>query len=330
MNNMQFTRRKVIASAGAAMVSTVAFPTLAQQGQYPNRPIKIIVPWAAGGGGDAVVRLMGPSLQKRLGQPIVVDNRPGAIGTIGSVAAARSPADGYTIVYGGMESHTIAPHALKKAPYDPKKDFVAIAPLGYFPVALVVNASHPAKNLTQFLQMAKDAKPPMTFGSWSIATSGHLMMEALKQAKGVELVHVPYNGTAPLLQAQLSQQVDCSINVLATVEPHIRNGGLRLLAVSMPQRLPEFPDVPTLKEAGINVERGPWVGIFGPAGMAADAIARVHDAINATLKEPAIAEQIKKMFFIAEHMDQGAYQNFYLSEIDRWGQYVRTAKVTIE
>jgi tripartite-type tricarboxylate transporter receptor subunit TctC len=330
MKSMEFNRRKAMGALGAAMVSTTAFSALAEQTQYPNKPIKIIMPWAAGGGGDVIVRLMGPSLQKRLGQPVIVDNRPGAIGTIGSFAAARSPADGYTLVYGGMESHAIAPHALKKPPYDPKKEFVAIAPLGYFPVALVVSASHPAKDLQQFLQMAKEARPPMTFGSWSIATSGHLMMEALKQVKGVELLHVPYNGTAPLLQAQLSKQVDCSINVLPTVESHLRSGTLRMLAISVPQRLPEFPDVPTLKEAGINVEKGPWVGIFGPAGMPADIIARVHEAIDATLKETAVAEQLKKMQFVAEYMSQRAYQDFYLSEIDRWGEYVRTAKVTIE
>jgi len=330
MKNHQPTRRAILGSLGVTLLPTWATSVLAEGSAFPNRPIKVIVPWAAGGGGDVLVRLMAPSLQKRLGQAIVVDNRPGAIGTIGSVAAARSPADGYTLVYGGMESHTIAPSALKKAPYDPKKEFVAIAPLGFFPAALVVSASHPAKNLAQFLQMAKEAKAPMTFGSWSTATSGHLMMEALKQSKNVDLLHVPYNGTAPLLQAQLSQQVDSSINVLSTVEPHIRNGALRLLAVAMPQRLPEFPDVPTFKENGVDVARGPWVGIFGPAGLPADVVARVHEAIDATLKEPAVVEQTKKMFFITEAMDQRAYQNFYLSEIDRWGQYVKTAKVSIE
>lgn len=330
MKNHQPTRRAILGSLGATLLPPWATPVLAEGSAFPNRPIKVIVPWAAGGGGDVLVRLMAPSLQKRLGQAIVVDNRPGAIGTIGSVAVARSPADGYTLVYGGMESHTIAPSALKKAPYDPKKEFVAIAPLGFFPAALVVSASHPAKNLAQFLQMAKEAKAPMTFGSWSTATSGHLMMEALKQSKNVDLLHVPYNGTAPLLQAQLSQQVDSSINVLSTVEPHIRNGALRLLAVAMPQRLPEFPDVPTFKENGVDVARGPWVGIFGPVGLPADVVARVHEAIDATLKEPAVVEQTKKMFFITEAMDQRAYQNFYLSEIDRWGQYVKTAKVTIE
>ncbi len=330
MKSFHPTRRAILGSLGATMLATHASTAFSQGGAYPNRPIKVIVPWAVGGGGDVIVRLMGPSLQRRLGQPIVVDNRPGAIGTIGSLAAARSPADGYTLVYGGMESHTIAPSAMKKAPYDPKKEFIAIAPLGFFPAALVVSANHPAKNLTQFLQMAKDAKPEMSFGSWSTATSGHLMMEALKQTKGVNLLHVPYNGTAPLLQAQLSHQVDCSINVLSTVEPHIRNGALRLLAVAMPERLPEFPDVPTFKENGVDVARGPWVGIFGPVGLPADVVARVHDAVDATLKESAIVEQTKKMFFVVEHMDQRAYQDFYLSEVDRWGQYVKKAKVAIE
>jgi tripartite-type tricarboxylate transporter receptor subunit TctC len=323
------TRRTVLSCLSIGMLTAAGTPALSQQGSYPNRPIKIIVPWAAGGGGDVVVRLMAPSLSQRLGQPIIVDNRPGAIGTIGSLAAARSPADGYTLVYGAADSHSIAPHLLKQVPYDTKKDFVAIAPIGYPPLGLMVHASHPAKTFDQFLQMAKKTTVPLTFGSWGQGSSGHITMEALKQAAKVDLLHVPYNGTAPLVQAQLSGQIDSSINTLPVVEQHVRAGTLRLLAITAKERLPQFTDIPIMKELGISIDMGPWLGILAPAGIPEDILARLHSAIDATLREPAIVEQMKKMIMIIDYMDQRTYQNFFTKEFDRWGQYIRTAKVTV-
>ena len=331
MKHHPIPRRSALVTLGAGLLGAVAGPAFAQTGPYPNRPIKINVPWAAGGGGDVLVRMFAPGLQQRLGQPIVVENRPGAIGTIGSVAAARSPADGYTLLYGSADSHSIAPQILKQAPYDPKKDFVAVAPIGFPPLALVVHASHPAKTFDQFLKMAREAKDkPLTYGSWGQGGSGHITGEALKQVAKVELVHIPYNGTAPLLQAELANQIDCAINTLPVVEPYVRTGQLRVLAIVAKERLPQFAELPLLKEMGIGIEVGGWIGFLAPAGVPADILAKLHAAIDATAHEPAIAEQMKKMTMIPDYQDQRSYQAFYLSEFDRWGQYIRSAKISLD
>lgn len=320
------TRRALVTGALAG----VATPLLAQSGPFPNRPIRVIVPWAAGGGGDVLVRMMAPSLAQRLGQPIVVDNRPGAIGTIGSLAAARSPADGYTLLYGAADSHSIAPHILKQPPYDAKKDFVAVAPIGYPPLGLVVHPSHPAKTFDQYLQIAREAREAPPFGSWGQGSSGHVTMEALKQVAKVNLLHVPYNGTGPLVQAQLANQVGSSINTLPVVEQHVRAGSLRLLAITAKERLAQFPDIPIMKELGIAIDMGPWLGFLAPSGVPQDVLNKLHGAIDGTLREPAIVEQMRKMFMIVDYMDQRSYQNFYTAEFDRWGQYIRTANVKVE
>jgi tripartite-type tricarboxylate transporter receptor subunit TctC len=330
LKQAKISRRHVIAGLAATALSGLALPALAQSGPFPNRPIKIIMPWAAGGGGDVLVRAMAPSLSQRLGQPVVIENRPGAIGTIGSAVAARSPADGYTIVYGAADSHSIAPHILKQAPYDSKKDFVAVAPIGFTPLALVVHASHPAKTFAQFLQMAKEAKEPMTFGSWGQGSSGQITMEALKQVGKIDLLHVPYNGTAPLIQAQLANQVNSSIVPIPVAEPHVRAGTVRMLVITARERMSGFPDIPIMRELGIAIDMGPWLGFLAPAGVPNDVLVRLHDAIEASLAEPQVAETMKKMTMVIERMDQRAYQAFYNSEYDRWGEYIRTAKVKLD
>src|SRR6218665_3048751 len=177
--NTNLNRRKALRLLSLPVIGGTALTSLAQGNAYPSRPIKNIVPWAAGGGGDALVREVVAGVSPSLGPPVVVDNRPGAIGTMGSLLGARSPADGYTLIYGAADSHSIAPHIIKPTPYDSKKDFLAVAPIGFPPLTVMVHASHPAKTLTEFLQMAKQAKDAPTYGSWGQGSSGQIIMEVL-------------------------------------------------------------------------------------------------------------------------------------------------------
>ena len=324
------SRRGAIGALTAGALASLAPTTWAQSSSFPTKPIKIIMPWAAGGGGDVLVRAMVPALSQRLGQPVVVENRPGAIGTIGSLAAARSPADGYTLVYGAADSHSIAPHILKQAPYDSKKDFVAVAPIGFTPLALVVHSSHPAKTFAEFLQMAKAAKEPMTFGSWGLGSSGQITMEALKQVAGINLLHVPYNGTAPLMQAQLANQIASAIVPIPVAAGHVQSGAVRMLVITARERLPGYTNIPIMKELGIAIDMGPWLGFLAPAGTPPDVVAKLNAAFDAVMAEPQVKETMAKMSMVADRMSPQAYQTFYNNEFDRWGNYIRTANVKVD
>lgn len=323
------TRRQILQLLALPATAAPVLGSLAQAGPYPSRPIRIIVPWAAGGGGDALVRAMAPVLAQRLGQPVVIDNRPGAIGTIGSLAAARSPADGYTLVYGTADSHSIAPHILKPTPYDAVKAFAPVAPLGFTPLTVMVHATHPARTLAEFLQRARQAKTPLTYGSWGQGSSGQIIMEVLKQATRCDLLHVPYNSTAPLMQAQLGQQIDCAIIPTLVAEQHVAAGAVRMLAITAPQRMPAHPDVPTLREFGVDIDIGPWLGFLAPAKTPADIVARLHAAIADALGEAQVVESMRKMSMVMTPMTAAAYREFYAREYVRWGSYIRSARITL-
>lgn len=326
----QISRRTLIAGVTAGALLPLSSLTQAQSTAYPNRPVKIIMPWAAGGGGDVLVRAMTSALAQRLGQPVVVENRPGAIGTIGSQAAARSAADGYTLVYGTADSHSIAPHILKSIPYDSRKEFTAVAPIGFTPLALVVHSSHPAKSFSQFLQMAKQAKQALTYGSWGQGSSGQITMEALKQKAKIDLLHAPYNGTAPLMQGTLANQLDCAIVPVLVADQHVKAGSVRMLAVTARERLAAFPDVPLMKEVGVEIDMGPWLGFLAPAGTPSDVVEKLNAAIAASIAEPQVAEVMKKMTMVIDKMSPSEYQKFVNSEFDRWGAYIRTAGISLD
>lgn len=320
-------RRRFIASMGA--MATLPWAAHAQAPAFPNRPIKVIVPWPAGGGGDVAVRTITPFMSNRLGQPVVVENRVGAIGTIGSGVAAKSPPDGYTLVYGAADSHSIAPHLLQQVPFDALKDFVAIAPIGFTPLALVVHPTVAARTFNEFVQLARSSNPSLSYGSWGVGGSGQITVEAIKGSARIDLLHVPFQGTAPLMQGQLSGQIAASILPIPVVDAHVKSGAVRVLAVVARERLPGYSDVPTVKELGIPIDMGPWFGFLAPAGVPSDIVARLHSVIDEALGDPQVTEPLRRSSVVIERMPPAAYQQFYRSEYERWGRYIKDAKISI-
>lgn len=316
---------------GMAMASTgllgLGGPAVAAD--FPNKPIKIVVPWAAGGGGDVVIRMLAPAISERLNTPVFVENRGGATGTIGSAVVAKSPGDGYTLVYGTADSHSIMPH-LQKLPYDARKDFTAIAPIGFFPYALGVHPSVPARTVQEFVQFARAAKDKVTYGSWGVGSSGQVLAESFKGAAGVDMMHVPYQGTAPLMVALIGGQVQAAVLPMPLVEQHAKSGAIRLLAVATPERLPSFPGLPTLKEQGVPVDVGTWVGFLAPANVPADVVQRLHAAIQDAMSQPAMAEKLRQAHVLPDRMDPARYQAFLDREYERWGNVIRKARITLE
>jgi tripartite-type tricarboxylate transporter receptor subunit TctC len=309
-------------------LATVALPLRAQSG-FPNRPIRIIVPWPAGGGSDASTRLLVPGLARRLGQPVVVENRAGASGAIGHAVVAKSPADGYTLLYSSADTHAIVPHTQAQTLFDSRRDFVGVASLGMYPLALAVPASSPARSVQQFVQSAREQKDPVSYGTVGTGSAGHILCEAFRDAAKINMLHVPYQGGAPLMQALLAGQLASTFTHVVSLDQHLRSGALRMLAVTAKERLPNYPDVPTFRELGFPLENGSWGGILAPAGVPADILAKLHAAIEATLADPGPAEQNRNLSALVENMSQADFNRFILSEYDRWGRFVRAAKISV-
>ncbi|MDD2180540.1 tripartite tricarboxylate transporter substrate binding protein [Acidovorax sp. D2M1] len=327
VTHSHLTRRAF--AVGTALFGLTANALPAMAADFPTKPIRIIVPWPAGGGGDVVVRLMAPALSERLNTPVVVENRPGATGTIGSTIAAKSPADGYTLVYGTADSNSIMPHLLKGVSYD-RRSFVAVAPIGYFPYALAVHPSVNASNLKEFVQLARVSVAPLSYASWGIGSSGHVLGESLKAATGIDMLHVPFQGTAPVLNALISGQVKAAILPMPLVEQYVKSGSIKLLGVAASERLPGLNELPTLKEQGANVDLTTWVGFLAPEKVPADVVARLHKAINEVEARPDVSARLRQLQVISQPMSQPDYQTFVDSEYERWGKVVRQSRITLE
>lgn len=315
MKSVSILRRRALVAAGLA--ATLASGAFAQV--FPARPISLIVPGPAGGTPDIVARQFGQQLSGDLEQNVIVDNRAGASGNIGVSAAARATPDGYTLLMGFAQTMAMNPVVFKKLPYDPVADFIPIARLVEFELALVVPASVPAKNMAELLAWLKANVDKSAFGSFGAGTPSQFAGEMFSRKAGLKLVHVPYKGSAPLVTELIGGQVQLGFVVPQVALPHVKSGKLRILAVTGERRSASMPSVPTMKELGFeNVVAGGWYGLFAPKGTPADVVERLGKATASAMKSPELTK------FLAEQDLSPAYQGgrdfaaFQQAEIARW------------
>src|SRR3954464_13331269 len=277
----------------AALILALVATTGAAQDPWPSRPVHVIVPYTPGTGADILARVLGPKLAERWKAAVVADNKPGATGNIGADAAAKSAADGYTLLLTAT-SFTTNP-ALKPAPFDPGKDFAPIALLATGGLGVYINPQVPAKNMREFIALVKSEPGKLYYSSPGNGGPQHLAMELLKLETGMDIVHVPYKGAAGAISDLVGGHVQAMVSALQTVAPHVQNGRLRMLAVMSAKRAEAFPDVPTLKEAGApDLEVETWYALFAPAGPPVAVVAKLNREVNDLLKEADVKDVIAK------------------------------------
>jgi tripartite-type tricarboxylate transporter receptor subunit TctC len=298
--------------------------TLSAQG-YPARPITVIAPWPAGGAIDALCRALGPKLAERLGQPVVIENRPGAASTLGVAAGGRANPDGYTLVMAGSGSLAIAPTAYSKLPYDPTKDFAPIGLVATIPFVLVVNPTLPIKSVAELVKYAKEKPGQLNYGSGGAGSPHHLLTEIFKNMTGIDMAHVPYKGSAPALNDVVGGHIQVLFSDPLPSLPQIQAGNVRALGVSSIARWPAAPDISTIAEAGVpGFDAAGWGMLVAPVATPNDIVIRLHAELKAVLGSDATREQIEKLGMVpAAGSSREELQPFINSEIERWGKIVK-------
>lgn len=279
----------VAGCVGAGLVLMAAGMPGAAQERYPSRPVTIVVPYAAGGGVDPVARLVARKLEERLKQPVVVLNRAGAAGMIGSSQVARAKPDGYTLLWAGT-ALPVYPSIFKTVPFDPMNDFAPISLIAKAPFVMVVHPGVPADSLAAFKAYAK-SRPSgsLNYSSVGQGTVNHLFAELVQTTMGLKLVHVPYGGGAPAMLSTISNETQMSVASVVPVLPHVREGRLRAIGIAASRRSPLLPDVPTFREQGVDLESGLWHGLAAPKGTPAEVVARLNGEVRALLRDEEVA-----------------------------------------
>jgi len=300
----------------------------AQAQSYPSKPIRLVVPFAPGGSSSLVARIMAAEMEKGLGRQIVIENKGGGGGNIAMQDVARSEADGYTLIIGHVGSLAVNPYMYERLPYDVDRDFAAVSLLAVVPAIYVVHADVPAKNLREFVALAKAKPGQLYYGSAGNGSAGHLAMEYLKQAAGIELQHVPYKGTGPNVTDLVAGRTQAASAGTPPLLPHAKSGKLRVIAVGTARRLQSIPEVPTVAEQGYpGFETSQWYGLNAPAQTPEAVVRRLAEEAARAAKSPLVQERFKPDDAEAVGSTPAEYAAFIKKEQERWSKVVRTAKI---
>ena len=321
----------------ATAAASIALAALAPVGiayaqTWPNKTIHWVVGFAPGGGTDIVARALAPKVSEILGQPVIIENRAGASGTIGADVVAKAQPDGYTFLLGHANSNAIAPFVLAKVPFDPVADFTPITYIGYVPNVLVVHPSVNAKSVEELIELAKKEPGKLTYASSGVGSTQHLAGALFNKIAGTTMVHVPYKGSGQAIVDLIGGQVNMNFDTMPPVLEQIKAGKIRALAISTPQRLPQLPDVPTFDEKNIKgFDVTNWYSIMGPKGLSREVVARMDDAVKKAMAEPAIRAQLEAQgvqFGGARTPDE--FGTFVKAELNKYSKMVKDLGVTAQ
>ncbi|HYF18945.1 MAG TPA: tripartite tricarboxylate transporter substrate binding protein [Ramlibacter sp.] len=321
-------RRSFVGRLALLASAAAVHPLHALAQAFPQQTIRFISPWPAGGSNDTFSRLIGARIAKSLGQPVVVENRPGATGTLGVAQVARAPADGYTIVMGSSPTHATAAAIYPTLTYDPVRDFAPITMVGVVSNVLAVHPSVPARTVKELIDLARRSPGQLSFASAGNGSSQHLSGEMFKVMTGVDMLHVPYKGAAPAIADMLAGHVRLGFHNMPDVIPHLKTGGLRAIAVTAAKRAAALPDVPTIAESGVpDYQAEVWFGVFAPAGTPRPVVDRLHAEISAALTDPEIRGKLEALGNEVSGIGPDAFAAYVRSEVTRWAAIVAKAGV---
>lgn len=316
---------------GLALCLATAMTVPAMASDYPDKPVRVVVPFPPGGTTDVLARIVATGLSERMGQQFVVDNRPGASGVIGTSMVAKAEPDGYTLVFATINTHGINASLFPNLPYDPIKDFAPVTVVANTPNVLMVHPSVPAKNLPELIALAKAEPAKLNFGSTSLGGSPHMSGELFKMMAKVNIVHVPYKGGGPMLTDLIGGHIQMAFDNLPSSMGHIRSGEVRAIAVTTTERVPSVPDVPTMRESGLpDYEVAAWFGMLAPAGTPPEIVNRLQKTISEILQSPEGVKRLADLGAEPVGNTPAEFSKVIAYEVTRWREVVEATGVKVE